>query len=106
MKLKPDPDERDEERERSFDLDYNSLMGRLLRAGLITHYEASGGEDGDLNIVWNPDYQSMGGDAAFLALSSILRDLCPEGPLSTDEQMLIQFIRKEYWDDSDDDADA
>ena len=101
MKTLPNPeDEPDEESERQFALHFNSLMQRLMKAGFVTHYEDSPA-DGELHIVWNPDYSGMGGEAAFLGLSTMLADVCAESPLSEDEQMLIQFLRQEYWDSGD-----
>lgn len=96
------PEEEDDPR---FNLHFDLLMQRLLKAGLITHYENSPGPDGRLMMDWNPDYKSpMGGKAAFLGLATLLADICQERPLNMDEQVIIQLLRQSYSDNSESDS--
>jgi hypothetical protein len=75
-----------------------------VKAGLVTHWEEMDEDpDAELQIEWNPSFQNMGGEAAFLGLSMLLRDICQEAPLSTDEQALIQILRQTYWPSTDGD---
>jgi hypothetical protein len=97
--MKPDPKA---DSEQTFTLHFGSLMTRLLKAGVILHWQEPSDPDDEIQIEWNPTYKGMGGEQAFLGLSMLLADICQDGPLSTDEQALIQMLRQTYWEPRND----
>jgi hypothetical protein len=74
-----------------FDRNFASVMKRLSDAGMIESYAMNKTPC----VVWRRDYNSkLDGRAAFLGLATLLAQICPERPLSTDEQAVIQMIRQ------------
>ena len=68
-----------------------SLMQRLLKAGMIRSYSS----ERTPSVVWNKDYHApMGGRAGFLGLAILLAELCPNEPLSIPEQAVLQGVRQ------------
>jgi hypothetical protein len=75
-----------------FERNFESLMQRLLRAGMIQSYDI----DHTPHVVWNDRYDSrLGGRSAFLGLAAMLAELCESSLLSEDEQALIQLLAAE-----------
>lgn len=83
--------------EESFNLFFGLLMSRFKKAGMITGWKIPSDPSDQIRIDWNPAYKGMGGEEAFLGLSSLLADICRDSPLSTDEQALIQMLRQTHW---------
>lgn len=83
-------------KEEEFDRNFDSLMKRLMAAGIVKNYSKTRTPC----IVWNQDYNApLGGQAAFVGLAMLLADICREKPLSKEEQALIQMIRSEEAED-------
>lgn len=73
----------------AFDRHFESLMKRLKSAGWIESYDATRTPC----VIWSKASPSaQPGRRAFLSLAALLQDICPERPLSDDEQALIQMM--------------
>jgi len=83
---------------------FESVMQRLQDAGMIIGWSDvdQTGDDRRLVPHWNENYNKpLGGESAFKGLTSILADICPEAPLSENEQAIIQIMRSEMDDEKD-----
>jgi hypothetical protein len=83
--------------EAKFDRHFDSVMKRLLDAGMIVSFS----KRQTPCVVWNKKYQEpLGGRGAFLGMAILLAEICPDRPLSSDEQALIQMLRQMEEDES------
>ena len=77
---------------------FKALMERLQKAGIITGWSDVNPPNGDRRLVpyWNEEYRApMGGQAAFLGFVTLLMDICPETPLSKDDQAMMVILGSE-----------
>lgn len=77
------------------DDDFQEALGRVLDA-LVTGGFATGWlTDGEkIDVAWNPAFfGGSGGEAAFLGFVEMLGLLCPQGPLTGDDQAMLILLR-------------